>query len=251
MRILSRLLALFTFALFVSAPAAAVPSELQTRLESLAQRGSAEASYHLGMIYHLGLEGEARDYRRALGHFRRAAEGGDPLGAYKLGCYYAGQGDGVIPADAEQALRYKLVAAEPAMARPGELPKSTQGVIACARTLVEGPAVRVMGKRFMRSPGDAGSPNADRPRAWLYCCDRSDVRPTGSPKCHGISERCNEGWPVCCEYRKRDERKRTRGGRTPAFRVAGTRTPISLTRPGSMPRATVCLPQSPMGPLRR
>lgn len=84
---------------------------LKPRLEALAAAGSAEAAYHLGMIHHLGLEG-TRDPKKALALFRKAAKAGDPLAAYKLGCYYDGQGDGLIEEDLQLALRYKLVAAE-------------------------------------------------------------------------------------------------------------------------------------------
>lgn len=37
---------------------------------------------------------------------------GDPLAAYKLGCYYDGQGAGLVAQDAGQALKYKLIAAQ-------------------------------------------------------------------------------------------------------------------------------------------
>jgi TPR repeat protein len=108
------------FASFLAALAlacAAMPADAQqpalpARLEALAERGNAEAAYHLGMLYHLGLEGVAVDHRRALELFRRSAAGGDPLGAYKLGCYYAGQGGDALAPDEEQALHYKRVAAE-------------------------------------------------------------------------------------------------------------------------------------------
>jgi TPR repeat protein len=61
------------------------------------------------MLYNNGL-GVPQDNARALELFRAAAEAGDPLGAYKLGCYYAGQ-FGVIPSDPALALRYKTIAA--------------------------------------------------------------------------------------------------------------------------------------------
>lgn len=79
-------------------------------LERLAKSGNAEAIYHLGMAYQTG-SGVGEDHAKALDAFRRAAELGDPLGAYKLGCYYAGQGAGLVTANAALALRYKLVAA--------------------------------------------------------------------------------------------------------------------------------------------
>jgi TPR repeat protein len=94
------------------APAAAPPPDLRPRLEALSSQGNGEAAYHLGMLYHLGLNGVPKDVRKAFELFRLAAERGDPLGAYKLGCYYHGQGEGVVQADEALALRYKLIAAE-------------------------------------------------------------------------------------------------------------------------------------------
>jgi uncharacterized protein len=109
---MKRILLLLAVVLAAAPPAPASASDLTDRLEALAARDHGEALYHLGMIHHLGLEGVAVDHRRALDYFRRSAEAGDPLGAYKLGCYYAGQGEGAIAADPELALRYKLVGAE-------------------------------------------------------------------------------------------------------------------------------------------
>ena len=80
-------------------------------LERLAEANNGEAIYYLGMAYHLGLD-VPKDKAKALGLFRRSAELGDPLGAYKLGCYYDGQGDGVVAEDPDLALKYTLVAAE-------------------------------------------------------------------------------------------------------------------------------------------
>lgn len=79
-------------------------------LEHLAERGNAEAIYHLGMAYHTG-SGIIQDHAKALEAFRRAAAMGDPLAAYKLGCYYDGQGEGLVQPDAALALKEKLVAA--------------------------------------------------------------------------------------------------------------------------------------------
>jgi TPR repeat protein len=88
------------------------PDRLTARLEALSAQGNGEAAYHLGMIHHLVLGGVPKDARKALELFRLAAERGDPLGAYKLGCYYHGQGEGLVENDVELALRHKLVAAE-------------------------------------------------------------------------------------------------------------------------------------------
>lgn len=84
---------------------------LAGQLVSLAEKGNAEAAYHLGMMKHLGIGGP-KDEMAAFDLFRKAAEAGDPLGSYKLGCYYAGQGEAIVEPDPALALQYKLVAAE-------------------------------------------------------------------------------------------------------------------------------------------
>ncbi|MBT2189212.1 tetratricopeptide repeat protein [Sphingobium nicotianae] len=91
--------------------AAPDPAALVAALEKMAAAGNGEASYHLGMAYHLG-NGVPQDKAKALDAFRKSAELGDPLGAYKLGCYYDGQGEGLVKEDDALALKYKLVAAE-------------------------------------------------------------------------------------------------------------------------------------------
>jgi hypothetical protein len=63
------------------------------------------------MAYQTGT-GVTEDHAKAFENFRKAAELGDPLGSYKLGCYYSGQGDGLVKSDAASALKYKLVAAK-------------------------------------------------------------------------------------------------------------------------------------------
>jgi TPR repeat protein len=100
--------------LLPASPCAAQRPEasLKAGLEQLSGAGSGEAAYHLAMLYHLGLAGVAKDPRKAFDFFKLAAARGDPLGAYKLGCLYSGQGEGVVAADPVLALRYKLVAAE-------------------------------------------------------------------------------------------------------------------------------------------
>jgi TPR repeat protein len=92
-------------------PVAAQSSHLTDKLARLAASGNAEAQYHLGMLYNNGL-GVAKDPARALPLFQRAAAGGDPLGAYKLGCYYDGEFPGIGRLDPAEALRQKLVAAK-------------------------------------------------------------------------------------------------------------------------------------------
>jgi len=85
--------------------------ELIPALQKLAATNNAEAIYYLGMSYHLGL-GVSKDPARALQLFRQSAALGDPLGAYKLGCYYDGQGGDLVAPDPAMALKYKLVAAQ-------------------------------------------------------------------------------------------------------------------------------------------
>ena len=99
--------------LTMSPASAAAPTSdgLVNSLERLAAEKNAEAIYHLGMMYHTG-SGLPMDHAKAFAAFQRAAALGDPLAAYKLGCYYDGQGEGVVEDDADKALTYKLIAAE-------------------------------------------------------------------------------------------------------------------------------------------
>ncbi len=96
---------------WVAACDRAQAEQLVPALEKLASQGNAEAIYHLGMMSQVGA-GVARNPAKALEAFRKAAELGDPLGAYKLGCYYDGQGEGLVATDLALALEHKLVAAE-------------------------------------------------------------------------------------------------------------------------------------------
>ena len=98
-------------ALCISSCAHAQSPDLARKLTEAAAQGSAEASYHLGMLYNNGI-GVEQDAKVAFTHFLKAAEGGDPLGAYKAGCYYAGQFGDAVPADEERALAWKVKAAE-------------------------------------------------------------------------------------------------------------------------------------------
>lgn len=85
---------------------------LFARVEAAASRGDNPAlKYHLGMLLNNGI-GTARDLPRAYALFKEAAEGGDMLAAYKVGCYLGGQFPGVVPLDKDQALAYKQRAAE-------------------------------------------------------------------------------------------------------------------------------------------
>ncbi len=98
-------------ATFLSIGCATDKATLFGKMENLAERGSPEAQYHLGMFYNNGI-GTQKDTTKAFEWFEKSAMAGDPLGSYKLGCYYAGQGQGVVTIDKEKALEYKLVAAE-------------------------------------------------------------------------------------------------------------------------------------------
>jgi TPR repeat protein len=62
------------------------------------------------MFYNNGI-GTEKNPALAFQWFKRAAQGGDPLASYKVGCYYADQFPGVVPPDEEKALNAKLVAA--------------------------------------------------------------------------------------------------------------------------------------------
>jgi TPR repeat protein len=95
----------------VPLPAHANEAGTFSAMVALANQGDAEAQYHAGMMYNNGI-GTQRDRRQAFAWFEKAAAANDPLGAYKLGCYYDGQGEGVVDADANAALKYKLIAAK-------------------------------------------------------------------------------------------------------------------------------------------
>ena len=97
--------------LFFSMPATANDAGTFNAMVSLANKGDAEAQYHVGMMYNNGI-GTQRDIKQAFEWFQKATASNDPLGAYKLGCYYDGQGEGVVANDTSEALKYKLIAAK-------------------------------------------------------------------------------------------------------------------------------------------
>lgn len=84
--------------------------ELVQKLEILSLKGNPEANYHLGMMHNNGIE-YPKDYKKAFELFTKAAEGGDPLGAYKLGCYFEGQAGDAVKADPQKALKFKRISA--------------------------------------------------------------------------------------------------------------------------------------------
>jgi hypothetical protein len=100
----------FSCLLVFSVPASADDAGLFTAMLALAHKGDAEAQYHVGMMHNNGI-GTRQDTKQAFEWFQKSASSNDPLGAYKLGCYYDGQGAGVVPNDRQEALKYKLVAA--------------------------------------------------------------------------------------------------------------------------------------------
>jgi TPR repeat protein len=107
-----KLIALAFSCLFIfSMPAKASEADSFNAMVALANRGDAEAQYHAGMMHNNGI-GTKQDPRQAFEWFQKSTASGDPLGAYKLGCYYDGQGAGIIASDSNEALKYKLVAAK-------------------------------------------------------------------------------------------------------------------------------------------
>jgi hypothetical protein len=107
-----RLIALaFSCLLAFSIPADAGDAESFKAMTALADKGDAEAQYHVGMMHNNGI-GTPRDPKQAFAWFQKSAASSDPLGAYKLGCYYDGQGAGIVALDPNEALKHKLVAAK-------------------------------------------------------------------------------------------------------------------------------------------
>lgn len=84
---------------------------LFTELTKLAEQGDSEAQYHVGMMLNNGF-GATKDNRKAFEWFQKSAESGNPLGAYKVGCYFGGQFEGVVPIDKLKSFENKLVAAK-------------------------------------------------------------------------------------------------------------------------------------------
>jgi uncharacterized protein len=101
----------FSCLLIFSVPATASDADTFNAMVALANKGNAEAQYHVGMMHNNGI-GTQKDPKQAFEWFQKSTASGDPLGAYKLGCYYDGQGAGVVTSDSTEALKYKLVAAK-------------------------------------------------------------------------------------------------------------------------------------------
>lgn len=81
------------------------------KMSELAKNGNPEAQYHAGMMLNNGI-GVTQDPKQAFIWFEKAAQSGDLLASYKVGCYFGGQFKGVVPTNEEKSFQYKLVAAE-------------------------------------------------------------------------------------------------------------------------------------------
>jgi len=101
----------FSCLLILSTPALANDADTFNAMVALANKGDAEAQYHVGMMHNNGI-GTKQDPRQAFEWFEKSTAANDPLGAYKLGCYYDGQGAGIVTLDTNEALKYKLIAAK-------------------------------------------------------------------------------------------------------------------------------------------
>ena len=101
----------FSCLLMFSMPANANDADSFHALVALADKGNAEAQYHVGMMHNNGI-GTQQDPKQAFEWFQKSTASGDPLGAYKLGCYYDGQGVGIVTSDSNEALKYKLISAK-------------------------------------------------------------------------------------------------------------------------------------------
>jgi hypothetical protein len=88
-----------------------VPSLYEQTLP-LAKQGNSKAQYHVGMMLNNSIGGASKNPKEAFTWFQLAAEQGDALAQYKVGCYYAGQFAGVVEFDLDKALKYKLKAAQ-------------------------------------------------------------------------------------------------------------------------------------------
>ena len=105
------LVSAFSCLLLFLVPASANEAATFNAMVALANKGDAEAQYHVGMMYNNGI-GTQQNPKQAFEWFQKSAASNDPLGAYKLGCYYDGQGAGIVTLDSTEALKYKLVAAK-------------------------------------------------------------------------------------------------------------------------------------------
>lgn len=155
----------FSCLLILSMPAKASETDTFVAMVALANKGDAEAQYHVGMMHNNGI-GTQRDIGQAFEWFKKATASNDPLGAYKLGCYYDGQGAGVVASDANEALKYKLVAAKAGYAL-------AQHDVALLYDRQENPEEAV---KWWKMAGDQGHPKS------LYNLSGSYFQGKGVPK---------------------------------------------------------------------
>jgi len=77
--------------------------------KALAEQGSVDGQYNLGLMYGMG-DGVSQDYAEAVKWYKKAAEQGDALAQYNLGVNYnKGQG---VPQDYAEAVKWYRKAAE-------------------------------------------------------------------------------------------------------------------------------------------
>ena len=94
-------------------------------LETLANKGDADAQLKLGLKYYFG-KGVEQNYKKAFEYFTKSAEGGYAWGWYNLGTMYEHyRGEGAVYSDSEKAIECYTKAAElgivDAMLKLGEL----------------------------------------------------------------------------------------------------------------------------------
>lgn len=155
----------FSCLLLFSMPANANDADTLNAMEALANKGDAEAQYHVGMMHNNGI-GTPQDPKRAFAWFEKSAASNDPLGAYKLGCYYAGQFAGVVTPDPDEALKYKLVAAKAGYA----LAQHDVAILYARRGNLE------EALKWWKVAGDQGFPNA------LFSLSRAYSAGKGAPR---------------------------------------------------------------------
>jgi TPR repeat protein len=147
--------------------------KLFEQLLSLSKQGDAIAQYNLGMFYNNGI-GTSRNSKAAFEWFQKSAANNNPLGAYKVGCYYSGQGQEFMPVDHAKALEYKLVAAKAGYTLAQS---DVAGILLSSKNVAEG-------IKWLKSAGDQGDFNSlatlfglyykgnkipkDLPSAYLY-----------------------------------------------------------------------------------
>ena len=155
----------FSFLLFFSLPAIANDAASFKAMVALANKGDAEAQYHVGMMHNNGI-GTQKDPKQAFEWFKKSTASGDPLGAYKLGCYYDGQFAGVVTTDSNEALKYKLISAKAGYA----LAQNDVAVL----YLRQGNPEEAL--KWFKMAGDQGNPSA------LYSLSMSYSAGKGAPR---------------------------------------------------------------------